>query len=108
MHVLFVCTEGMHRSPTAAQVFEELAKKKKIKAEVKYAGIDNASRKPVSKVLLAWADKIYVMEDFQKDWIIDMNPAAGSKITVLGIADVYMKGEPGLVEILKEKLKKEI
>jgi predicted protein tyrosine phosphatase len=108
MNVLFVCTEAISRSPTAARIFSELAKKKKVKVSVKYAGVDNHCKNHITKQLVKWADKIYAMESFHKDWIIDMCPESEKKIIVLDIADFYMKDEPGLVEILTEKLKKEI
>ena len=108
MKVLFVCTEGMYRSVTAMEVFKKLAKKKHVKADVKSAGIDNHVKNHITKELIHWADRIYVMEDFHKDWLIDMDKSSEQKITVLGIADVYMKGEPDLIEILEEKLGKEI
>lgn len=108
MNILFVCTEAMSRSPTAAHVFRQLAKSRKIRASVKYAGIDKNCRTPITKKVVKWADKIYAMETFHKDWIIDMCPESEKKIIVLDVVDFYMKDEPGLVEILTEKLKNEI
>ena len=108
MNCLFVCTEALHRSPTAARVFSGLAKARRVVVNVKYAGIDASCRHPISKTLLRWADRIYVMEQPHALWLVGMDPSCAAKVRVLDIEDVYRRDEPGLIEILKEKLEKEL
>ncbi len=100
--LLFVCTENLQRSPTA----EELFKGNKI-YEAKSAGISPTSAKPITKQAIEWADKIFVMEPFHKEYIKEFFPMYKNKeITVLNIPDIYYRNDPKLIKILKEKLRK--
>lgn len=100
MKLLFVCTENLQRSPTAALLF------KKTKHLVKSAGISLTAEKRLTKQAIIWADIIFVMEDMHKKYILDNFPEAKDKeIKVLNIPDIYMKNNPELIKILKEKLK---
>ncbi|MBD3253382.1 phosphotyrosine protein phosphatase [Candidatus Pacearchaeota archaeon] len=100
MKLLFVCTENLNRSPTAAELF-----KKNKKHKAKSAGISITAENNVSNELIKWADKIFVMEKVHKKFITDKVPDAENKIEVLWVPDVYPKNDPKLIEILKKKLK---
>lgn len=108
LKVLFVCTAHLQRSPTAVDVFYKLLEEKGKTAEVRSAGVDYFSDKRVTKKLIDWADKIYVMEEEHKRFITLISPESEKKIKVLGIPDIYYRGEPELIRILREKLIKEI
>ncbi len=108
MNVLFVCTAALQRSPTAAEVFSDIARKKKVSVSIKYAGIHPLAAHVVDEELIDWADRIYVMENIHKDFILSIKKSAAKKIKVLNIPDMYLRGAPELVEILREKLDKEI
>jgi predicted protein tyrosine phosphatase len=97
--VLFVCTGNVDRSPTA-----EALLKQKEGCEVRSAGTWIHARRRISTDLIDWADIIFVMEEQHKESIMSMKPEAKSKITVLGIPDIYSRNSPRLVNILKNKL----
>jgi predicted protein tyrosine phosphatase len=99
--VLFVCSGNVDRSPTA-----EALLKGKEGLEVRSAGTWSGARKVVSKALIEWADAIFVMEEHHKEALKAIDPEAESKIIVLGVADSYLKGDPQLEKVLKEKLSK--
>ncbi len=101
--ILFVCTANTHRSPTA----EELLKGDK-RFEVKSCGIHPLSPTPISRELVDWADKIFVMcERLEKHRTIieDKFPDMKKPIIDLNIPDNYWKGDAELIEVLKSKLK---
>jgi len=97
--VLFVCSGNIHRSPTAADMFED-----RKGFEVKSAGTSIGASNPVSAELVEWADKIFVMEEEHRKLIVRQLPETASKITVLGIEDIYYRDDPRLTAILKKKL----
>jgi protein-tyrosine phosphatase len=97
--VLFVCTGNIDRSPTAEALLRE-----KEGFEVKSAGTWMGARKLVSKELMNWADIVFVMEEHHKEALIKIDQNAEAKIIVLGVDDHYLKGDPELMRILKERL----
>lgn len=97
--VLFVCSGNFHRSPTAVKMFKDHEG-----FEVKSAGTSFNMPNPISAELVQWADKIFVMEEEHREFIVHQYPEAASKITVLGIEDNYCRDDPQLKAILKEKL----
>lgn len=99
--VMFVCTGNMDRSPTA-----EALLKGREGLEVKSAGTWEGAQTVVSKELINWADIIFVMEEHHRQALKRIAPEAETKIIVLGIEDRYLKNDPELVKILKEKLSK--
>ena len=99
--VLFVCSGNIDRSPTA----EALLRGKK-GFEVKSAGTWAGAQKPVTKELIDWADIIFVMEEHHKEALKQIDAKADRKIIVLDIDDHYLKGDPELTRILKERLSK--
>ncbi len=108
MNYLFVCTYNINRSVKAAKIFSELLKKHRINGNVKDAGVSETAENIVTKELVNWADKIFVMEQFHKDFIVKIVPKAIGKIDVLEIGDLYPVDDPYLSKILKEKLEKEL
>ena len=46
------------------------------------------------------------MEDHHKKTILGMRPNSLGKIVVLGIPDIYYRGDSKLVKLLKDKLSK--
>ncbi len=99
--VLFVCSGNVDRSPTA----ESLLKGKE-GLEVKSAGTWACAKTVVSKELVNWADMIFVMEEQHKETVKKIDPIVEKKIVVLGIEDTYLRNDPKLTDILKEKLSK--
>lgn len=98
--LLFVCTGNVDRSRTAEEIFE------KIKGvEAKSAGTSIAATIPLTKELIQWADKIFVMEYKHQKVVLKMDPEAWEKIECLAIPDKYAHGEPELKRLLKERLR---
>ncbi len=97
--VLFVCSGNVDRSPTAEALLRE-----REGFEVKSAGTWEGASKVVSKELIDWADMIFVMEEHHREALIKIDQNAEAKIVVLDIDDNYLKGDPELMRILKEKL----
>lgn len=84
---------GMHRSKTAAEIFDG-----------KYAGI-YSHREPLTKELLQEADVVQVMEPHQRKHISDNFPKEYllKKIICLEIPDLYNYNDPKLKKYLKIK-----
>ncbi len=92
--ILFVCNQGKHRSRTASELVENS----------KYAGIFSQKR-PVTKELVKWADKIYVFTEMQKEHLKARFPSVyGKSLINLKIPDIYRYNQPELKDLLKEKL----
>ena len=108
MNYLFVCTYNINRSVAAAKVFSELLLKYDIEANIRDAGISETAKNRITKELINWADKIYVMQNIHKTYIENIVPKAREKINVLGIEDIYQMNDPNLLLILKRKFRKEI
>lgn len=101
MKVLFVCTANKLRSPTAEDVFRDFPG-----IEAVSAGTDAEAPRPLTKELVANADLIFVMENHHRERIrkkYKQRPA-DSRIVTLHIPDLYERGDPELVTLLKEKV----
>jgi predicted protein tyrosine phosphatase len=100
-NILFVCSLNWHRSKTAEKLFSKFEQ-----LNVKSAGIKKYAETPLTKELIDWADKIYVMDEEHKTFI--QEKFRGSKkeddIINLNIEDKYNYMDPELIDILKEKL----
>jgi predicted protein tyrosine phosphatase len=99
MRVLFVCTAAEYRSRTAKDLFAD-------KFDTKSAGVEAFDKKnQLNKKFLEWADLIFVMEEFHKDYIKRFFPKQYEKkrVIVLGIPDIYDYNDPELIKLLQEK-----
>ena len=99
MKILFVCNQGKHRSRTSA----ELWKQKHPNDEVKHIGIFIEAN---PKNWFDWADKIYVMEDYQYNKLLEIDDSMRTfgKITILDVEDIYNYYDSKLIKILIKKL----
>jgi len=99
--VLFVCTHNISRSYTAEHLFLESEA-----YEVRSAGTSFAARVPVSDELVAWATRIFVMEQDHADalWERFGELLTEKKIVCLEIPDIYDPLEPALILVLEERL----
>lgn len=101
MKILFVCTANKLRSPTAEDVFKDFPG-----IEAVAAGTSAEAPRPLTKELVASADLIFAMEPHHRDRIrkkYKQRPA-DARIITLYIPDEYERGDPELVELLKEKV----
>ncbi|MGD9724856.1 MAG: phosphotyrosine protein phosphatase [Nitrospiraceae bacterium] len=99
--VLFLCTMGMFRSPTAMFVAQ-----KKFKWNTRCAGTSTIALIPVTDLLIRWASVIYCMSFEQKEGIVKAFPDAiqGKRIRVLDIPDNYEFMDPELQGLIASKL----
>lgn len=97
--VLFVCSGNIDRSPTGEDVFGA-----RPDLEVKSAGTSLLARRRVTREMIQWADKIFVMEEKHAEHIRSMVPGAAQKIVILGIPDVYHRNDPELKQLLLERV----
>lgn len=100
--VLFVCSQNKFRSRTAHEVF---CRSEKI--EVDSAGTEKDARVVIALDHVEWADVIYVMEDRHIKRLKKMfGPKLKNKrIINLDIPDIYQFMDPGLIDVLRSKLK---
>jgi predicted protein tyrosine phosphatase len=99
MKILFVCTGNVDRSPTAEEMFVNVEH-----AEAKSAGTSSVAAIRLSKELIEWSDRIFVMEHRHQGAVLKLNPDALQKIEVLDIPDRYRHNQPELKQLLKKKL----
>jgi len=99
MRVLFVCFANIDRSPTAEEMFRNQPD-----LEVASAGISAVGSRQLTDVLVDWADKIFVMEKEQADYIEALVPGTCAKTIVLDIQDIYPRNHPKLRTLLKERV----
>ena len=93
-----MCNAGLNRCPTGADVAIQLGH------EARHAGIQSSDE--ALRPLLEWADTVLVMETWMRKELSKRFPGEYLKkqIVVLDIADIYTKGQPELVDILKTKI----
>lgn len=103
-HYLFVCAANINRSPTAADVFREMAASNGLDVEVSSAGMSPLSAHPVTKAMADQADLIFVMEDYMTREVQTRYGQDSGKIICLDIPDLYERGDPALVRILRREL----
>jgi predicted protein tyrosine phosphatase len=108
--VLFVCTGGILRSPTAAAIFAAPPYNFNTRA----AGVKNFALIQVDAVLLYWAQEIVCMEDLHRvavERIWRDSPLALDTslppILVLNIPDTYDYRETSLITRIKNSYRKE-
>lgn len=99
--MLFVCTGNVDRSRTAEEMFKNI---EGVKA--KSAGTSITATTPLSKELIDWADRIFVMEDEHQKAVLKLNSEARAKVECLDIPDRYCHGHPELKRLLMEKLQR--
>ena len=101
--LLFVCAGGLDRSPCAASLFEDSEK-----YEAKSCGIHPLMSAPLTRENLRWADEIFCMEhEYKADILEKFREIIKDKpeIIVLNIPNKYVRTNPELEKVLREKLK---
>ena len=95
MKLLFICNFNQNRSVTAEHLFKD-------KYETKSAGVISGT--PITKHALEWADKVFVMEEPQKLYILKNFPAYEDKIINLNIPNNFFRDQEDLKKLLQEKV----
>ncbi len=101
--ILFVCTANVDRSPTAEALYAEDER-----FEVRSAGVAPFARVPLTRELLLWADRVFVMnesEDQHRTLVRIRFPDVDRPIVDLDIRDLWNRGDPELVSILLRRLR---
>lgn len=98
--VLCLCSAGMLRSPTVANVLHSL-----YGYNTRAAGVtDDFALIPVDEILCVWADEIVVVDSHVRGmFTFKFGEGYNSKITQLNIPDIYEWNDAKLIEIIKEQ-----
>jgi protein-tyrosine phosphatase len=98
--LLFVCTANQQRSPTAEDMFAN-----DDRYEVESCGTHALSGTRCDENLLQWADVVICMEHRHRRKLLNRFPdVEDTQFVVLGIPDRFVRNDPELVRLLREKL----
>ena len=101
--LLFVCTANIDRSPTAESLYAGDPR-----YEVLSAGVAAFAVVPISKRILEWADRVFVMcerEDLHQTLLRLRFPDVDRPVVDLDIEDRWRRGDPELVRRLLKELR---
>ena len=101
--ILFVCTANVDRSRTAEDLYREDER-----FEVRSAGVAPFATVPLTRDLLLWADRVFVMnerEDQHRTLIRIRFPDVDRPLTDLDIEDRWRRGDPDLVTLILRRLR---
>jgi protein-tyrosine phosphatase len=100
--ILFVCTGNIDRSRTAEDLYRHDPR-----YEVLSAGTASFAATPVTRELLLWADRVFVMceREDQHHTLLRMRfPELSRPVVDLDVEDRWFRGDPELVRRLLKKL----
>ena len=100
--ILFVCTANVDRSRTAEDLYVADPR-----YEVRSAGTAPFATVPLSRDLLLWADRVFVMserEDSHATLIKLRFPGVDRPLVDLDVEDRWRRGDPELVARLRRRL----
>jgi len=101
--ILFVCTANLDRSPTAHDLYADDPR-----YEVRSAGVATFAAVPLTRELLRWADRVFVMnerEDQHRTLLRIRFPDVDRPVIDLDVRDLWRRGNPELVTLLLRRLK---
>jgi predicted protein tyrosine phosphatase len=104
VNVLFVCTENLARSPTAAALFSELQGQVGRHNARAVGTAPHAPRRLTTREL-AWAELVAVMEPRHLGMILSHWPQHAKKVVVLQIEEHLASSERELRRILEPKIR---
>ena len=98
MHILFICSRNIWRSPTAETVYKNRQDHK-----FRSAGTEPSARNRVSSKDILWAEIIFAMEKKHKERLVQKFPEeiANKRVIVLEIEDEYQYMDSELIEMIK-------
>ena len=102
-HILFVCTANIDRSRTAEDLYRDDPR-----FEVRSAGTAPFATTPLTRELLEWADRVFVMsekEDRHQTQIKLRFPATDRPVVDLDVEDRWKRGHPELVRRVLRSLR---
>jgi predicted protein tyrosine phosphatase len=101
--ILFVCTANVDRSRTAEDLYRH-----DDRYEVRSAGVAPFATVVLTRDLLLWADRVFVMnerEDQHRTLIRIRFPDVERPLVDLDVEDRWHRGAPELVTLLKRRLR---
>jgi protein-tyrosine phosphatase len=101
--ILFVCTANVDRSRTAEDLYRDDER-----YEVRSAGVAPFATVRLTRDLLLWADRVFVMnerEDQHRTLIRIRFPDVDRPLVDLDIEDRWVRGDPELVGLLLRRLR---
>ena len=104
--ILFVCTANIDRSRTAEDLYA-----RDVRYEVRSAGVAPFAAVPLTRELLLWADRVFVLnesEDQHRTIIRIRFPDVDRPIVDLDVEDRWRRGHPELVDLLQRRLRPHI
>jgi predicted protein tyrosine phosphatase len=102
-HILFVCTANIDRSRTAEDLYGADER-----YEVRSAGVADFATERLTRDLLLWADRVFVMnerEDRHRTLIRVKFPDVDRPLADLDIEDRWPRGDPDLVALILRRLR---
>jgi predicted protein tyrosine phosphatase len=100
--ILFVCTANLDRSPTAEQLYA-----RDPRYDVRSAGTALFAAQSLSRELLLWADRVFVMNerhDQHRTLLRVLFPDVQRPVVDLDVEDRWRRGHPELVHLLLSRL----
>lgn len=104
--ILFVCTANIDRSRTAEDLYRDDPR-----YEVRSAGTAPFATTPITRDLLQWADRVFVMcerEDRHQTHLKLRFPEMDRPIVDLDVEDRWVRGHPELVRRVLKSLKRHL
>lgn len=101
--ILFVCTANVDRSRTAEDLYRRDGR-----YEVRSAGVAPFATVVLTRDLLLWADRVFVMnerEDQHRTLIRIRFPDVDRPLVDLDVEDRWRRGDPELVKLLSRRLR---
>jgi len=101
--ILFVCTANIDRSRTAEDLYRDDER-----YEVRSAGVAPFATVLLTRDLLLWADRVFVMseeEDQHRTLITIRFPDVERPLVDLEVVDRWRRGDPELVSLLLRRLR---
>lgn len=105
-HILFVCTANIDRSKTAEDLYESDPR-----FEVKSCGVAPFAHVVVTRDLLDWADRVFVMNETEDHHVTAIRrrfPGLSKDVTDLDIEDRWKRGHPELANLIVSRLEPHI
>ena len=104
--ILFVCTANIDRSKTAEDLYASDPR-----FDVKSCGVAPFAQVVITRDLLEWADRIFVMNETEDHHVTAIRrrfPGFAKPVIDLDIEDRWKRGHPELKAIIESRLDKHI